>query len=112
MICFLKTRQLVPRLIISTRQQRADNFYLDPSSFSCCSLTSRKFRSLAISKVAGDLQWNLVINALEQANESEVLSAPRVVTLDGSTAVIQVGEERMVPKSFEVSNQDTSPCGA
>ena len=65
--------------------------------------------SLAISKVAGDLQWNLIINALEQANESEVLSAPRVVTLDGSTAVIQVGEERMVPKSFEVSNQDTSP---
>jgi general secretion pathway protein D len=65
--------------------------------------------SLAISKVTGDLQWNLVINALEQANESEVLSAPRVVTLDGSTAVIQVGEERMVPKSFEVNNQDTSP---
>jgi general secretion pathway protein D len=65
--------------------------------------------SLAISKVTGDLQWNLVINALEQANESEVLSAPRVVTLDRSTAVIQVGEERMVPKSFEVNNQDTSP---
>lgn len=65
--------------------------------------------SLAISKVAGDFQWDLVINALEQAGDSEVLSAPRVVALDGSTAVIQVGEERMVPKAFEVNNQDTSP---
>ena len=65
--------------------------------------------SLAISKVAGDFQWDLVINALEQAGDSEVLSAPRVVALDGSMAVIQVGEERMVPKAFEVNNQDTSP---
>lgn len=65
--------------------------------------------SLAISKVTGDFQWDLIVNALEQASESEVLSAPRVVALDGSTAVIQVGEERMIPKSFEVNNQETSP---
>ena len=65
--------------------------------------------AVQITKGSGDLQWDLIINALEQSGDSEVLSAPRIVTLDGSTAVIQVGEERMIPKSFEVNNQETSP---
>ena len=94
---------------MSTRQQRSQSLFGSGLRSAAAALQAGSSGSLAISKIAGDLQWNLVINALEQANESEVLSAPRVVTLDGSTAVIQVGEERMVPKSFEVSNQDTSP---
>jgi general secretion pathway protein D len=64
---------------------------------------------LAASKTTGSLQWDLLISALEQSDDSDVLSAPRVVTRDGNTAVIQVGEEEMVPKAFEVMNQDTSP---
>ena len=32
---------------------------------------------LAISKLSGDTQWNLIINAMEQAGDSEVLSSPR-----------------------------------
>ena len=64
---------------------------------------------LAISKLSGDTQWNLIIKAMEQAGDSEVLSSPRIVTLDGNTATIKVGEERMIPKEFEVNNQETSP---
>ncbi len=64
---------------------------------------------LAVSKAAGSLQWNLYISALEQADDSDVLSAPRVVTLDGNTAVIRVGEEQMIPQGFIANNQDTSP---
>ena len=58
---------------------------------------------------AGSIGFELAINALEQADDSDVLSAPRVVTHSHETAVIQVGEERMIPKSFEVENQDTNP---
>ena len=65
---------------------------------------------LAVGSSASEsLQWNLLISALEQSTDSDVLSAPRVVTRDGNTAVIQVGEDRMIPKAFEVDNQDTSP---
>ena len=64
--------------------------------------------NLLISRTAGSLKWNLTINALEQADDSDVLSAPRVVTRDGTTAIIQVGEEQMIPKSFDINNQDTS----
>ena len=64
---------------------------------------------LAISKLSGDTQWNLIIQAMEQAGDSEVLSSPKIVTLDGNTATIKVGEERMIPKEFEVNNSETSP---
>ncbi len=52
--------------------------------------------------------WNVAINAMERAEDSDVLSSPSVVTRDGATAVIKVGEERMVPKSFEANNQDSA----
>jgi general secretion pathway protein D len=32
-----------------------------------------------------------------------------VVTRDGSTAIIQVGEEQMISKSFEANNQNSNP---
>ena len=64
---------------------------------------------LAISRLSGDTQWNLIIKAMEQAGDSEVLSSPKIVTLDGNTATIKVGEERMIPKEFEINNSETSP---
>jgi general secretion pathway protein D len=71
--------------------------------------TSSSAGLLSVSKSTGSFQWDLLISALEQSNDADLLSAPRVVTLDGSTAVIRVGEERMIPKSFDVNNSDTSP---
>ncbi|MBI9020336.1 MAG: hypothetical protein JEZ10_03670 [Verrucomicrobia bacterium] len=64
---------------------------------------------LAVSKNTGSFRWGLLISALEQSDDSDVLSAPRVVTRDRSPAIIQVGEDQMIPKSFEINKQDTSP---
>lgn len=64
--------------------------------------------TLKLSRVGG-IGWDLLISALEQSSDTDVLSAPRVVTRFGSTAIIQVGEEQMMPKSFEVDNRSTSP---
>ncbi|MBM4152772.1 MAG: hypothetical protein FJ220_04520 [Kiritimatiellaceae bacterium] len=52
--------------------------------------------------------WSLIISALEQASDSDVLSAPSITTRDGKTATIWVGEDRMVPKSFEPKASSTS----
>jgi general secretion pathway protein D len=65
--------------------------------------------TLTITKSAGSFRWDLVINALEQAEDADVLSAPRIVTRDGSTATIQVGEEQMIPQAFEINSQDIAP---
>jgi len=65
--------------------------------------------ALLVSKTAGSLRWNLIINALEQADDADVLSAPRVVTRNGTTATVQVGEEQMIPKAFDVNNRNVSP---
>jgi general secretion pathway protein D len=65
--------------------------------------------TLLISRTDGSLQWNLMISALEQATDSDVLCAPRVVTRDGTAAIIQVGDEQMLPKAFEINSSDTSP---
>lgn len=64
--------------------------------------------SLVVAKTAGSLQWSLLVNALEQSEDADVLSAPRIVTCDGETAVIEVGEERMVPREFYIDSVNTS----
>jgi len=64
--------------------------------------------TLAITKNAGSLRWTMVINALEQSDNADVLSAPSITTRDGKAASIWVGEQRMVPKSFSAKSQNTS----
>jgi general secretion pathway protein D len=56
----------------------------------------------------GRLDWTMVINALEQTDDSDVLSAPRIVARDGSTATIMVGEERMMSLGFETKYAESS----
>ena len=56
----------------------------------------------------GWMPLNLVISALEQATDSDVLSAPSLTTVDGKAAEIWVGEDRQVPSSFEAKSADVS----
>jgi type II secretory pathway component GspD/PulD (secretin) len=64
--------------------------------------------ALLVQKTTGSLQWNLIIKALEQADNTDVLSAPSITTRDGKKASIWVGEQRAVPKSFSAKSQNTS----
>ena len=64
--------------------------------------------TLEITKASGSLRWTAVINALEQSDNADVLSAPSITTRDGKAASIWVGEQRMVPKSFAAKTQNTS----
>jgi general secretion pathway protein D len=64
--------------------------------------------TLDIVKAGGGLNWSLVISALEQSDNADVLSAPSITTRDGKAASIWVGEQRMVPKSFAAKAQNTS----
>jgi general secretion pathway protein D len=62
-----------------------------------------------VAKTMGSFQWEMYISALEQSDDTDVLSAPRVVTRDGSTAIIQVGDEQMLPRAFDVSHSRNTP---
>jgi general secretion pathway protein D len=64
---------------------------------------------MMISKTTGALQWDLFISALERTDDTDVLSAPRVVTLDGNPATIRVGEEQMIPTTFGIQDSSSSP---
>jgi type II secretory pathway component GspD/PulD (secretin) len=64
--------------------------------------------ALLVQKTAGSLQWSLIVTALEQSDDADVLSAPSITTRDGKTANIWVGEQRMVPKSFSAKSGNTS----
>jgi general secretion pathway protein D len=64
--------------------------------------------SMLVQKVAGSLRWSMIISALEQSEGTDVLSAPSIVTRDGSTASILVGEERTVSSGFDVKNSESS----
>ncbi len=64
--------------------------------------------TLTIAKTAGSLQWSLAISALEQSDDTDVLSAPSIVTRDGSTATIKVGEDRAVSLGFDSGTSESS----
>ncbi|MEI7850306.1 MAG: hypothetical protein WCH86_00570 [Kiritimatiellales bacterium] len=61
--------------------------------------------SMVLTK-GGWMPLSLAINALEQNSDSDTLSAPSLTTKDGRTAEIWVGEDRAVPKEFEVKSAD------
>ena len=63
--------------------------------------------SMVLTK-SGWMPLSLTIDALEQASDSDVLSSPSITTKDGKTAQIWVGEDRMVPGSFEVNSQEVN----
>lgn len=63
--------------------------------------------SMVLTK-GGWLPLTLAINALEQASDSDVLSAPSLTTLSGEEAEIWVGEDRLVPESFEALSADVN----
>ena len=65
--------------------------------------------TLSLVGNAGSIGFKLLINALEQSDDSDVLCAPRLVTQDGEEAVIEVGEDRMLPKEFEIGSQESNP---
>jgi general secretion pathway protein D len=61
--------------------------------------------SMVLTK-SGWMPLSLAISALEQNSDSDTLSAPSLTTKDGRTAEIWVGEDRAVPKEFEVKSSD------
>ncbi len=61
--------------------------------------------SMVLTK-SGWMPIKLAINALEQSGDSDVLSSPSLTTLNGKSAEIWVGEDRMVPKSFDVKAEE------
>lgn len=56
----------------------------------------------------GWMPLTLVISALEQDSDSDVLSSPSLTTMDGKTADIWVGERRNVPQSFKVNSSSVN----
>jgi len=63
--------------------------------------------SMVLTKT-GWMPLTLAIDALEQAGDSDVLSAPSLTTTDGKKAEIWVGEDRRVPKSFQTKSAEVN----
>jgi general secretion pathway protein D len=64
--------------------------------------------TFSIAKTAGSFQWGMTISALEQSDDTDVLSAPSIVTRDGNTATIMVGEDRAVSLGFDAGSAESS----
>lgn len=62
--------------------------------------TGSNDRFLRINSILGDFQFDTVIRALEQKDSSDILSAPKVTTISGQTAVLKVIDERSFPEDY------------
>ena len=56
---------------------------------------------LSFTSILGGNRFNTIVRALSQQTNTDVLSAPKVITQNGNTAVIRVVEERYFPESWE-----------
>lgn len=68
--------------------------------------------TLSFTSILGANQFNTAIRALSMQDNSDVLSAPKVITQNGNTAVIRVVEERYFPESWEPPTINTLGGGA
>ena len=58
---------------------------------------------LSFTSILGNTQFNTVVRALSQQTNADVLSAPKVITQNGNTAVLRVVTERYFPESWEAA---------
>ena len=56
---------------------------------------------LSFTSILGNNQLNTVVRALSQQTNADVLSAPKVITQNGNTAILRVVTERYFPESWE-----------
>lgn len=59
---------------------------------------------VATSIISNTFSLNLALSALESENRGEIISAPRVITIDGQQAIIQQGKE--VPYTTQQGSDD------
>ena len=57
-------------------------------------------RLLQVNSILGGMQFNTVIRALKQKQSADILSAPKVTTITGSTATIAMVDLRSFPTSW------------
>ena len=63
-------------------------------------LTTSNDSLLKFDSILGNIQYRTIIHALEQSSSTDVLSAPKVTTLSGETAVIKMVQERFFPEDW------------
>ena len=63
-------------------------------------ITTSNDRVLEVNSVLGSWTFNTIIRALQQKESTDILSAPKVTTVSGKTAVLKVIDERFFPESY------------
>lgn len=63
-------------------------------------LATSNDRLIKFDTILGNVQYRTIIRALEQQQSADVLSAPKVTTLSGETAVIKMVEDRFFPSDW------------
>lgn len=63
-------------------------------------ITTSNDRVLELNSILGSWTFNTIIRALQQKESTDILSAPKVTTVSGKTAVLKVIDERFFPESY------------
>ncbi len=67
---------------------------------------------LRLSAVLGVAEFSAILHALDQKGDSNVLSAPKVTTVNNSQAQIKVVSELIYPTEYEVTPPSTNDMGS
>lgn len=66
---------------------------------------------LTVTSILSELQFQTLIYALDKSDGTDLLSAPKVTTISGETAIIDFVQERRFPESFTEPEITTSSGG-
>jgi len=67
---------------------------------------------LSVRGVLTNPELQMVVQALDQEGNTDLLSAPRVTTINGVNAIIEVVEEIIYPTEFDITENDIEITGA
>ncbi len=67
---------------------------------------------MRLSAVLGSLEFSAILHALAQKGDSNVLSAPKVTTVNNSQAQIKIVSELIYPTEFEITPPSTNEWGS
>ena len=63
---------------------------------------------LSVNSILGGVNFNTIIHALDQRDNTDILSSPKVTTISGTTAVLKMVETRYIATSWDPPDTTTT----
>ena len=95
----------------TSAQQNGNRYLSTDSNHISGSKNSTNDQFMRVNAFLGEADLSMILHMLSQRSDTDLLSAPKVVTKSGENAVIKVVTEYIYPQDYDVQLQSSSSSG-